>query len=151
MLFPHNLALKKPTSPRKSDEKYLDPRELTSLQLDESRRRIKQRSLAQLLSSAAEAAPGPALCATTTRGGRTYTAEEQPERRHNCVCAACGPARAAGALKMSSKLLRHKAQEFLASRRHANNLVDIIGMWEVSSSLRWTSETRGPQSQSSIF
>ncbi|XP_031778710.1 nucleolar complex protein 4 homolog B [Nasonia vitripennis] len=35
-----------------------------------------------------------------------------------------------GQLKMSSKLLRQRAQEFLASRKHANNLVDIIGMWE---------------------
>ncbi|XP_043276228.1 nucleolar complex protein 4 homolog B isoform X2 [Venturia canescens] len=36
-------------------------------------------------------------------------------------------------LKMSAKLLRHKAQEFLASRKHANNLVDIIAQWDDSS------------------
>lgn len=34
--------------------------------------------------------------------------------------------------KMSSKQLRYKAQEFLASRRYANNLVDIISQWDVS-------------------
>ena len=31
----------------------------------------------------------------------------------------------------SSKILRQKAQEFLASRKAANNLVDIIGLWGV--------------------
>ncbi|KAJ8679896.1 hypothetical protein QAD02_015683 [Eretmocerus hayati] len=36
----------------------------------------------------------------------------------------------ASATRMSSKLLRQRAQEFLASRKHANNLVDIISMWE---------------------
>ncbi|XP_031849520.1 nucleolar complex protein 4 homolog B isoform X2 [Nomia melanderi] len=36
--------------------------------------------------------------------------------------------------KMSSKVLRQKAQEFLASRKHANNLVDIIGQWDESPS-----------------
>lgn len=34
--------------------------------------------------------------------------------------------------KMSAKQLRHKAQEFLSSRKYANNLVDIISQWEVS-------------------
>ncbi|XP_017880756.1 nucleolar complex protein 4 homolog isoform X2 [Ceratina calcarata] len=34
--------------------------------------------------------------------------------------------------KMSSKLLRQKAQEFLTSRKHANNLVDIISQWDES-------------------
>ncbi|XP_034949416.1 nucleolar complex protein 4 homolog B isoform X2 [Chelonus insularis] len=37
--------------------------------------------------------------------------------------------------KMSSKQLRQKAQEFLASRKHANNLIDIIGQWDDSSTL----------------
>ncbi|XP_017764885.1 PREDICTED: nucleolar complex protein 4 homolog B isoform X3 [Eufriesea mexicana] len=36
--------------------------------------------------------------------------------------------------KMSSKLLRQKAQEFLTSRRYANNLVDIISQWDESTS-----------------
>lgn len=36
--------------------------------------------------------------------------------------------------KMTSRLLRQKAQEFLLSRKHANNLVDIIGQWEESTS-----------------
>ncbi|KAL6449404.1 hypothetical protein ACFW04_000765 [Cataglyphis niger] len=34
-----------------------------------------------------------------------------------------------------SRLLRQRAQEFLASRKHANNLVDIIGHWEESTCL----------------
>ncbi|XP_078045524.1 nucleolar complex protein 4 homolog B [Augochlora pura] len=36
--------------------------------------------------------------------------------------------------KMSSKVLRQKAQEFLSSRKYANNLVDIIGQWDESTS-----------------
>ena len=39
---------------------------------------------------------------------------------------------ASSSQKMSSKLLRQRAQEFLASRKHANNLVDIIAQWDVS-------------------
>ncbi|XP_043254297.1 nucleolar complex protein 4 homolog B isoform X3 [Colletes gigas] len=39
---------------------------------------------------------------------------------------------ASSSQKMSSKLLRQKAQEFLASRKHANNLVDIIAQWDES-------------------
>lgn len=34
-----------------------------------------------------------------------------------------------------SRLLRQRAQEFLASRKHANNLVDIIGHWDESTCL----------------
>ncbi|XP_051154295.1 nucleolar complex protein 4 homolog B [Leptopilina boulardi] len=34
--------------------------------------------------------------------------------------------------KMSTKVLRQKAQDFLNSRKHANNLVDIIGQWNES-------------------
>ncbi|XP_072765070.1 nucleolar complex protein 4 homolog B isoform X2 [Anoplolepis gracilipes] len=34
-----------------------------------------------------------------------------------------------------SRLLRQRAQEFLASRKHANNLVDIIGQWDESTCL----------------
>ncbi|XP_057327744.1 nucleolar complex protein 4 homolog [Microplitis mediator] len=37
--------------------------------------------------------------------------------------------------KMSAKQLRHKAQEFLSSRKYANNLVDIISQWENSCNL----------------
>ncbi|KAK0179863.1 hypothetical protein PV327_005574 [Microctonus hyperodae] len=37
--------------------------------------------------------------------------------------------------KMSSKQLRYKAQEFLVSRKYANNLVDIISQWDDSSTL----------------
>lgn len=39
---------------------------------------------------------------------------------------------ASSSQKMSSKLLRQKAQEFLTSRKRANNLVDIISQWDVS-------------------
>jgi len=31
-----------------------------------------------------------------------------------------------------SRMLRQRAQEFLASRKHANNLVEIISHWDVS-------------------
>ncbi|XP_012266462.1 nucleolar complex protein 4 homolog B [Athalia rosae] len=34
--------------------------------------------------------------------------------------------------KMPSKVLRQKAEEFLASRKYANNLLDIIGEWDES-------------------
>ncbi|XP_046609311.1 nucleolar complex protein 4 homolog B isoform X1 [Neodiprion virginianus] len=34
--------------------------------------------------------------------------------------------------KNTSRVLRQKAEEFLASRKYANNLVDIIGQWEES-------------------
>lgn len=36
--------------------------------------------------------------------------------------------------KMTSAHLRQKAQEFLASRKHANNLVDILSYWDESTS-----------------
>ncbi|KAK9306305.1 hypothetical protein QLX08_003006 [Tetragonisca angustula] len=39
---------------------------------------------------------------------------------------------ASSSQKMSSKLLRQKAQEFLTSRKYANNLVDIISQWDES-------------------
>lgn len=42
--------------------------------------------------------------------------------------------------KMSSKLLRQKAQEFLTSRKHANNLVDIISQWDVSTNSKTISK-----------
>lgn len=31
-----------------------------------------------------------------------------------------------------SKLLRQRAHDFLISRKHANNLMDIIDLWDVS-------------------
>ncbi|EZA53150.1 hypothetical protein DMN91_005388 [Ooceraea biroi] len=34
--------------------------------------------------------------------------------------------------RATSRLLRQRAQEFLTSRKHANNLVDIIGQWDES-------------------
>lgn len=39
-----------------------------------------------------------------------------------------------------SKLLRQKAQEFLTSRKHANNLVDIISQWDVSTNSKTISK-----------
>ncbi|XP_015179196.1 PREDICTED: nucleolar complex protein 4 homolog B [Polistes dominula] len=36
--------------------------------------------------------------------------------------------------KMSTRTFRQKAQEFLSSRKYANNLVDIISQWDESSS-----------------
>lgn len=36
--------------------------------------------------------------------------------------------------KMSTRTLRQKAQEFLSSKKYANNLVDIIGQWDESTS-----------------
>lgn len=33
--------------------------------------------------------------------------------------------------KMSTRTFRQKAQEFLSSRKYANNLVDIISQWDV--------------------
>lgn len=36
--------------------------------------------------------------------------------------------------KMSAKMLRQKAQEFLSSRKYANNLFDIISQWDESTS-----------------
>ncbi|XP_076161577.1 nucleolar complex protein 4 homolog B-like [Ptiloglossa arizonensis] len=41
---------------------------------------------------------------------------------------------ASSSQKMSSKHLRQKAEEFLASKKHANNLVDIIAQWDESAS-----------------
>ncbi|XP_033229282.1 nucleolar complex protein 4 homolog B [Belonocnema kinseyi] len=35
--------------------------------------------------------------------------------------------------KITTRLLRQKAQDFMLSRKHANNLVDIIGQWDESS------------------
>ncbi|KOX79371.1 Nucleolar complex protein 4 like protein B [Melipona quadrifasciata] len=43
---------------------------------------------------------------------------------------------ASSSQKMSSKLLRQKAQEFLTSRKYANNLVDIISQWDVMSFIK---------------
>lgn len=40
--------------------------------------------------------------------------------------------------KMISAQLRNKANEFLNSRKHANNLADILQMFEVSVSLMET-------------
>lgn len=39
--------------------------------------------------------------------------------------------------RMMSKQLRQKAQEFLSSRKKANNLEEIISQWDVSKSIHY--------------
>lgn len=66
--------------------------------------------------------------ATHTRTAESFI----PVSRTGIMAAVEGAPGSSLSLKMSAKLLRHKAQEFLASRKHANNLVDIIAQWDVS-------------------
>ncbi|XP_011506316.1 PREDICTED: nucleolar complex protein 4 homolog B [Ceratosolen solmsi marchali] len=60
------------------------------------------------------------------------TSGQSGEDELSAVMASAGDPGAATSMsgQKMSQILRQRAQEFLSSRKHANNLVDIIGMWE---------------------